>query len=279
MTSLFRRHPACGIEAEFRFVNLFEEVTEYDRTYRLPFNILAGVDRSEPGAESGIRNLVTGEFYPLREAEILFIPWGLPVFIRRRPNLRTLNLHFSLEAFPGMDLFAGSKTMHCLHSPEMVKRLEQYFAEPDPVIACYHLQAIALELCLPLVPAARPRVEKLRFAEILKMVRRSVSARMSVADLAESAGLCVPAFSREFSREMHCSAKDFLQNELLVKAQRLMHDPEKKIREIAEELGFSSPYYFSKFFKRRYGISPLFYRDSIAGRSCEEETEPPASCR
>lgn len=271
MISFFRRHPACRAGAEFRFVNLFEEVTEYDRTFQLPFNILSCVIGSDPGAESYIRSNVTGEIFPHRDGEILFIPLGLPIFIHRKPDFRILSLHFTLEAFPGMDLFTGSERIHCLHSPEILKRIERYFAEPDPVIACYGLQSIVLELCLPLIPADRNHAEKWRFAEIPKMVRRSVSARMSVADLAESAGLSVPAFSREFSREMHCSAKEFLQNELLARALHLMHDPKKKIREISEELGFSSPYYFSKFFKRRYGISPLFYRDSIAGE--ERKTE------
>ena len=261
MISFFRRHPACGVGAEFRFVNLFEEVTEYDRTFQLPFNILSCVVDSDPGAESYIRSNITGEIYPHRDGEIIFIPRGLPIFIHRKPDFRILSLHFTWEAFPGMDLFAGSETIHRLEVPETGKRIERYFAEPDPVIACYGLQAIVLELCLPLIPANRNLAEKWRFAEIPKMVRRSVSAQMSVADLAQMAHLSVPAFSREFSSVMHCSAKEFLQNELLARALHLMHDPKKKIREISEELGFSSPYYFSKFFKRRYGISPSFHRE------------------
>lgn len=271
MISFFRRHPACRVGAEFRFVDLFEEVTEYDRTFQLPFNILSCVVGSDPETESYVRSNITGEIYPHRDGEIMFIPRGLPIFIHRKPDFRILSLHFTWEVFPGMDLFAGSESIHCLHSPETLKRIERYFAEPDPVIACYGLQAIVLEVCLPLIPANRNHIEKWRFAEIPKMVRRSVSARMSVADLAESAGLSVPAFSREFSREMHCSAKEFLQNELLARALRLLHDPKKKIREISEELGFSSPYYFSKFFKRRYGLSPLFYRDSVSPLFPEEK--------
>ena len=166
MISFFRRHPACRVGAEFRFVNLFEEVTEYDRTFQLPFNILSCVVGSDPETESYVRSNITGEIYPHRDGEIMFIPRGLPIFIHRKPDFRILSLHFTWEVFPGMDLFAGSESIHCLHSPETLKRIERYFAEPDPVIACYGLQAIVLEVCLPLIPANRNHIEKWRSRHI-----------------------------------------------------------------------------------------------------------------
>ena len=38
-----------------------------------------------------------------------------------------------------------------------------------------------------------------------------------------------------------------------------------KIKDIAEMLGFSDQYYFSKVFKQQYGVSPQTYRSQICG--------------
>ena len=40
----------------------------------------------------------------------------------------------------------------------------------------------------------------------------------------------------------------------------------KKIYEIAEDIGFSSPYYFSKVFKEYTGLTCKEYKDKNAGR-------------
>ncbi len=46
-------------------------------------------------------------------------------------------------------------------------------------------------------------------------------------------------------------------------AKRLLSDPNSRVMQIAQKVGFDDPYYFSYCFKRNYGISPLAYRKSI----------------
>ena len=58
---------------------------------------------------------------------------------------------------------------------------------------------------------------------------------------------------------MEYTAKDFLQNEMLQKAVIMLQEPHATVQSVAEQLCFSSPFYFSKFFKRRYGIAPQEY--------------------
>lgn len=43
-------------------------------------------------------------------------------------------------------------------------------------------------------------------------------------------------------------------------AQRLLLDPNNKLAQIAHEIGYEDPYYFSHCFKKYYGISPQEYR-------------------
>jgi AraC-like DNA-binding protein len=57
----------------------------------------------------------------------------------------------------------------------------------------------------------------------------------------------------------------------LKRALELLHDREKPVKEIALESGFSSPYYFSRLFKKKLGCSPVAYRYRLfAGAGYEE---------
>ncbi|TNF45015.1 MAG: AraC family transcriptional regulator, partial [Bacteroidetes bacterium] len=46
-------------------------------------------------------------------------------------------------------------------------------------------------------------------------------------------------------------------------ALRLLKHSEKNISEIAYQLGFSDPLYFSKYFKKEVGVAPQQYRKEL----------------
>ncbi|MFL5808456.1 MAG: AraC family transcriptional regulator, partial [Flavisolibacter sp.] len=59
------------------------------------------------------------------------------------------------------------------------------------------------------------------------------------------------------------TAKDSIQNRLLLEAKYLLHSTRMSIKEISNELGFDDPNYFGVFFKRVEGHSPIAYRAPI----------------
>ena len=57
------------------------------------------------------------------------------------------------------------------------------------------------------------------------------------------------------------SAGDLIQDRLALEAQRMLIYSSAPVSLIAYELGFSDPAYFSRFFKRRVGITPSVFRE------------------
>jgi len=57
------------------------------------------------------------------------------------------------------------------------------------------------------------------------------------------------------------SAGDLLQDRLALEAQRMLIYSPAPVSLIAYELGFSDPAYFSRFFKRRVGVTPSIFRE------------------
>ncbi|MDN3710408.1 helix-turn-helix domain-containing protein [Myroides ceti] len=59
------------------------------------------------------------------------------------------------------------------------------------------------------------------------------------------------------------SAKQFTQEFIIIQSQKLLQDFSGSVSDIAYQLNFSDPSYFSRLFKKTIGISPQEYRSNL----------------
>ena len=64
-------------------------------------------------------------------------------------------------------------------------------------------------------------------------------------------------------KETGKTSTEHLQLYLIDEAKNNLLDPKKTVAEIAYELGFEYPPYFSRLFKKKEGISPTAYREKF----------------
>nr|WP_303310964.1 substrate-binding domain-containing protein [Hymenobacter sp. BT730] len=83
---------------------------------------------------------------------------------------------------------------------------------------------------------------------------------LSVEDVARSLGISRMQLYRKVKALLGTGVTDFIQSIRLTKARELLLDDTLTITDVAYELGFSSPSYFSTSFKTRYQISPSEFR-------------------
>ena len=69
--------------------------------------------------------------------------------------------------------------------------------------------------------------------------------------------------SRACRSAVGLSALDLMHERRVLEARRLLAYTEAGVADVARELGFSDPAYFSRFFSRRVGESPAAYRASL----------------
>jgi len=96
--------------------------------------------------------------------------------------------------------------------------------------------------------------------EFLKLSRAHIKEQRSVnfyADLLyvtpKHLSMCVKEIAGKTCGEI-------IDEMVVAEAKALLHNPELSIGHVADELNFSDQYFFSKYFKRRTGMSPLHYR-------------------
>ncbi len=85
----------------------------------------------------------------------------------------------------------------------------------------------------------------------------------SLQEAADKIGLSAAYLSRMFRKEAGCTFVDYLTNLRMRKATILLHDDTVKIYEVAEKVGYTSQQYFSLVFKKKLGVSPIDYRQSV----------------
>lgn len=102
-------------------------------------------------------------------------------------------------------------------------------------------------------------------------VRRAVTyifdhlaERLSLDRLASETGCSRSAFAAIFTRAMRISPAAFIEAQRLDRVYRLLERTDLTLEQLAPQTGFSSPFYLSLRFKKRFGASPREYRRRFA---------------
>lgn len=106
----------------------------------------------------------------------------------------------------------------------------------------------------------RPDAASRLAAAYAELVERRFRRAPSVSDLAGELGVTPTHLSRVCRTVYGCSAQRFLQRRILAEARQALTEGRAPIREVAAELGFSSPAYFSRFIARETGKPPVALR-------------------
>ncbi len=106
-------------------------------------------------------------------------------------------------------------------------------------------------------------VEKTIVKNFKAVVERHYSEWHQVKDYAEELNVTPNYLNEVIKLAMDVSAKDFIQNRIVLEAKRLAVFTDKSAKEIGFDLGFEDPSHFSKFFKTNTGQSLLNFRESV----------------
>ena len=82
---------------------------------------------------------------------------------------------------------------------------------------------------------------------------------LSVEKIARNIYLDSSYIRKVFARELDTTVIDFITNIRMQKAKELLNNENLKLADISERVGYSDPGYFSKCFKKHFGISPSEY--------------------
>ncbi len=83
--------------------------------------------------------------------------------------------------------------------------------------------------------------------------------RMTPDSLAVLLDLSKEHLCNQFQKELHCTVSEYVNRVKLTHGAELLLNSSMNVSQISEYLGFSSVYYFSRCFKKQFGVSPTRY--------------------
>jgi AraC family transcriptional activator of pobA len=102
-----------------------------------------------------------------------------------------------------------------------------------------------------------------RFARLLES---DYARHHDAGHYADALAVPAAALSRALAEATGRTTKDLIIDRVMLEAARLLRYTDRTVGEIAHATGFTDPLYFSRAFKRRFGDSPMAYRDHVRGR-------------
>jgi len=95
---------------------------------------------------------------------------------------------------------------------------------------------------------------------ITEYIRQNITSNINLKDLSDKACMSTTSFYRYFKRELGMSPIEFILNEKIKQAKKLLKNPGIQINEVCFMSGFDDCNYFIRLFKKHEGITPKQYQ-------------------
>jgi AraC family transcriptional regulator, arabinose operon regulatory protein len=100
----------------------------------------------------------------------------------------------------------------------------------------------------------------------LQYMEKHLGKKLTLKQLAAEAGFSATYFTTLFRKETHYAPLSYFSHLKVLKACEYLDYTRMKVKEISYRLGYTDPYYFTRDFKGKMGLSPRQYRNRIRNR-------------
>ncbi|MCA2012089.1 AraC family transcriptional regulator [Cereibacter sphaeroides] len=215
-------------------------------------------------------------------ARLAYVPAGVPIWSHMHAdgNFSHLDLHFSLAALvpdraeqatlpqapvlldshPGIEPLAAlilseitAQRCDPLLLDALVKAMLGYFrqagsaAPSSPCATCPNARGFTLR----------------QQRQVLRVIDENLHRRITIAELAEAAGLSESWFARAFRAALGETPARIIARKRIDRAKVMLRDTEDPLVEIAVATGFSDQAHFTRVFRSQTGTTPAAWREQM----------------
>ncbi|WP_394924158.1 AraC family transcriptional regulator [uncultured Robinsoniella sp.] len=226
-----------------------------------PFNRLYFIIKGEGCVENKEfhHNLIPGNVY--------LIPAGTKYNYIGKSAFIKLYFHFELQRLPGIDVFQSlGRAMSMSYAVEKTEELITLLENGtlgDQLFFKGAMNQILGRFYLKMKDEGVAQMDLsgyYRQKESLYYIEKNLSAQLKIENMAKEMHVSYYSLSRNFKRDTGIGIKEYLEDMLLKKAKHLLLTTDLQLQEIANELQFCDPFYFSRFFRKYEKVSPREYR-------------------
>jgi AraC family transcriptional regulator, arabinose operon regulatory protein len=209
------------------------------------------------------------------ENTALFLPAGVPHWYGAdtKSPWSLYWIHFTgrqaAEYFAELGVDSDHPLLHLETNEELLsafRHIEEFMADVhtrDNLVAASGALARYLGLLNVRRYGVQPvqRSEEQNVQQTITFMRENLARPMALRELAQLAHMSVSHYEAVFTKRTGISPMHYLTQMRVQKACRLLTETDQPVKLIAKAVGMEDPYYFSRWFKKLLGGSPLEFRD------------------
>lgn len=163
----------------------------------------------------------------------------------------------------GKIVFKNSETLELFEKIQSLKKISNFSDE-----LCYEIAPILFQIICNLSTKSNKQSIISKTAKTTKeLIDESICTNTTIDDIASKLFLSKSHVIREFTKYYGVSPYNYLINQKIAIAKKMLLLHNMNINEISNQLGFDDSHYFSRLFKKKTGLSPLQYRKSKTKKS------------
>lgn len=194
-------------------------------------------------------------------------PWSIYWFHYTSDQIDAINqsLHIT-TSFRPVSIPANENSIRIWHT--IYKTLEMGYSHENLISASFSLFYLIATFLFPERHVADKDSGDI-ITKTIEEMRDNLQKKLTVEQIALKHRMSASHFSSLFRKATNMAPIDYFIHLKMQKACQLLYFGTNHVKEIALELGYDNPYYFSRLFKKHIGTSPKEYRQlnqAVGGR-------------
>jgi len=96
-------------------------------------------------------------------------------------------------------------------------------------------------------------------ARFQDLVEENYARHLEMSEYCDMLGVTIATLNRHVKNELGQTAKQVAQERLAIEARVALRTGDRSVKDVAFDLGFDDPLYFSRFFRKQFGTAPTQY--------------------
>jgi len=204
-----------------------------------------------------------GNTISVTPGKIYVIPAMLNFSYRCEDRLDKFYAHVSFEKNDGFDALEGVKEIVVLEDKGECDAVKSLFDEAS-IGAALNMKSIFLSIIVRAINeygidlGSQTQLSQLSLRAI-DYINSHLTAKLKIAEIADSLFVSRLTLSNTFSADMNISIGKYIDDRLMISAERDLTVNKLSIKEISEKYGFCDRFYFTRRFTEKFGKPPKQY--------------------
>ena len=209
-----------------------------------------------------------GREYSLSAGNWYLIPSGYSFDYACQSDMEHFYFHLKLCDFDGADLLSAAQTPLCIapKNPPDVDFLTQCLKDGS-ILDGLKMQQIIFEVMLCFIEKFSIPIGAYDYSpyiyKALIYIKQNLSMSLSVSEIAENSFVSKSTLTKHFQKELKTSVNEYVSKSVMEQAERLLMTCDMSVHDIAQRLGFSDQFYFSRKFREYFNKSPKKYKKEM----------------